>query len=227
MLHHYLEHHSLGESDLTLHADNCSGQNKNRYMMQYLAWRVMVGLNDSISVSFMIVGHTKFAPDWCFGLLKRAFRRTRVGCLDDIVRVVEESAEVNHTQLVGAQDGTVIVPTYDWAGYFDPFFKQNAFKGIKVMHHMRFSKQHFGKAFVKNSVDSQEREISLLRDLGWQPAIKELPPIVPPPGLSMERRKYLFEKIREFCPRDCQDIVCPEPVEDATPPTPKRRKHGD
>ena len=30
MLHHYLEHHSLGESDLTLHADNCSGQNKNR-----------------------------------------------------------------------------------------------------------------------------------------------------------------------------------------------------
>ena len=50
MLHHYLEHHSLGESDLTLHADNCSGQNKNRYVMQYLAWRVMVGLNDNITV---------------------------------------------------------------------------------------------------------------------------------------------------------------------------------
>ena len=26
-----------------------------------------------------------FYPDWCFGLLKRAFRRTAVGCLDDIV----------------------------------------------------------------------------------------------------------------------------------------------
>ena len=63
MLHHYLEHHSLEESDLILHADNCSGQNKNRYMMQYLVWRVMVGLNGSISVSFLIVGHTKFAPD--------------------------------------------------------------------------------------------------------------------------------------------------------------------
>lgn len=74
--------------------------------MQYLAWRVMVGLNDSISVSFLIVGHTKFAPDWCFGLLKRAFQRTRVDCLDDIVRVVEESAEGNHAQLVGAQDGS-------------------------------------------------------------------------------------------------------------------------
>ena len=82
----------------------------------------MVGRNNSISVSFLIMGHTKFAPDWCFGLLKRAFRRRRVGYLD-IVRVVEESAEVNHAQLVGAHDGTVIVPTYDWAGYFDPFFK--------------------------------------------------------------------------------------------------------
>ena len=197
-------------------------------MMQYLAWRVMVGLNDNITVSFLIVGHTKFAPDWCFGLLKRAFRRTRVGCLDDIVRVVEESAEVNHAQLVGAQDGTVIVPTYNWADYFDSFFKQTAFKGIKAMHHMRFSRLQHGKAYVKNSVDSQEKEISLLRDQGWQADKKELPPIVPPPGLSMERRKYLFDKIREFCPPDCRDIVCPEPVDNSRPPTPKRRrKHGD
>ena len=55
VLHHYLEHHSPGESELTLHADNCSGQNKSRYMMQYLAWRVLVGLNDSITVSSLIV----------------------------------------------------------------------------------------------------------------------------------------------------------------------------
>ena len=27
-----------------------------------------------------------------------------------------------------------------------------------------------------------------------------LPPIVKPPGLSQERRQYLFDKIREFCP---------------------------
>ena len=158
----------------------------------------MVGLNDNITVSFLIIRHTKFAPDWCFGLLKRAFRRTKVGCFDDIVQVVE-SAEVNDAQLVGAQDGTVIVPTYNWADYFDPFFKQAAFKGIKLMHHMRFSKTHHGKVLVKNSVDSQEREISLLRDPTWSPDKKELPPIIPPPGLSLERRKCLFEKIQDFC----------------------------
>ena len=59
--------------------------------MQYLAWRILTGLN-KITLSLLIVGHTKFSPDWCFGLFKQAFRRTKVGCLDDIARVVEESA---------------------------------------------------------------------------------------------------------------------------------------
>ena len=75
-------------------------------------------------------------------------------------------------QLVGAQDGTVIIPTYNWADYLDPFCKQTAFKGIKAMHHMRFSKSHHGKAYVKNSVDSEE--VSLLKDTGWHPD-KDLP----------------------------------------------------
>ena len=89
----------------------------NRFMMQYLAWRVLDGLNRRIEISFLIVGHTKFAPDWCFGLLKQAYRRTKVGCLDDIVRLVESSAVVNNAQLVGREDGTVIVHQYNWAEF--------------------------------------------------------------------------------------------------------------
>ena len=99
--------------------------------MQCLAWRVMRGLNNNITVSFLIVGHTKFAPDWYFGLLKKEFRRTRVGCLDNIVQVVEQLADMNHAQLIGAQDGSVIVPMYDWTGYFDPFFRQVASKASR------------------------------------------------------------------------------------------------
>ena len=193
--------------------------------MQYLAWRVMVGLNDNITMSFLIVGHTNFSPNWCFGLLKRAFRRTRVGCLDDIARVVENSANVNHAQLVGTQDGKTLVPTYNWAEYFDPFFKATAFKGIKAMHHMRFTRAEQGTAYVKDAVDLPERRLQLLK-VHWNPKRDELPTEIPPPGLSLERRRYLFEKIRDFCPPHCQDAVCPEPPEDKAPapPTPKRRK---
>ena len=99
MLHHFLAYHSFGESCLHLHADNCSGQNKNRFMMAYLMWRVMVGLNREINMSFLLVGHTKFSPDWCFGF-KRLYKRTRVSCLDDIADVATKSASVNHPQLV-------------------------------------------------------------------------------------------------------------------------------
>lgn len=42
--------------------------------MQYLTRQVMAGLNGRVEVSFMVVGHTKFAPEWAFGLLKQTFK---------------------------------------------------------------------------------------------------------------------------------------------------------
>ena len=56
-LHFFFEHHGLGEKKLFLHADNCTGQNKNnRCYIQYLAWRAMTGLHTQITLSFMVVG---------------------------------------------------------------------------------------------------------------------------------------------------------------------------
>ena len=49
--------------------NNCTLQNKNITMLHYLFWRVMIGLHRSIVLSFLVVGHTKFSPDRCFGLL--------------------------------------------------------------------------------------------------------------------------------------------------------------
>lgn len=119
--------------------------------MQYLMWHVLVGLNVEIKMSFLLVGHTKFAPDWCFGLFKRLFRKTKVGCLDDIAAVVEQSATINHPQLVGTHDGTILVPFYNWSEFFDSHMAQTALKGISQMHHFRFSAFNPGVVFVKNS----------------------------------------------------------------------------
>ena len=46
------------------HCDNCSGQNKNRFLMYYMMYRILAGLHDDVVVSFLPVGHTKFSPDW-------------------------------------------------------------------------------------------------------------------------------------------------------------------
>ena len=75
---------------LKLHADNCTGQNKNRFVMHYLAWRVMVGLNDSIDYHFMVVGHTKNHCDAYFGLIKREMKKQDVWTPKDMMAVVEK-----------------------------------------------------------------------------------------------------------------------------------------
>jgi hypothetical protein len=60
-------------------------------MIHYLVWRTLTNRHTNITLSFLPVGHTKFSPDWCFGLLKRQYRRTKVGSLQAIAEVVNTS----------------------------------------------------------------------------------------------------------------------------------------
>ena len=171
-------------------------------MMYYLMWRVLTGLHREVKISFLLVGHTKFAPDWCFGLMKQCFRRTKIGDLDDIANCVSQSASVNVPQLVGSLDGQTFVPTYNWSENFEDKTIKTALRGISQLHHFHFLADHPGKVFVKtsSSSSSSERQVTLLKDTTWKPAANELPPLVKPNGLSAERQLYLYEKIREFCP---------------------------
>lgn len=52
-----------------------SGQNKNRYVMAYFCWRVMVGLHREVTVRFQIPGHTKCLVDAGFAHIKKLYRR--------------------------------------------------------------------------------------------------------------------------------------------------------
>lgn len=108
-LHHFFTNHGLGEENLRLHCDNCSGQNKNRYMLYYLLCRTLNGLHKDVSLNFMVAGHTKFSPDWCFGLLKQKYRRTEVSTLDDIAQMTLQStaSRLNKPQLVGTESQEV------------------------------------------------------------------------------------------------------------------------
>ena len=85
----------------------------------------ITGEHTNITLSFLVVGHTKFAPDWCFGLFKRLFKRTRVGSLNALVEVVQRSGRCNEAQLVVNVEGSVIVPTYDWISFFAPRFRKD------------------------------------------------------------------------------------------------------
>ena len=124
LLHFFFENYGLGEIDVHLHADNCSGQNKNNVMLQYLLWRVLSGRHQSVTLSFLITGHTKFSPDGSFGLIKRRFRKTEVNCLATLQDVVTSSSNVNLSQLCGNENGDVFVTSHKWDDFLSAFFKK-------------------------------------------------------------------------------------------------------
>ena len=167
-----------------------------------------MGLHRKVTLSFLLVGHTKFAPDWCFGLIKQRLRKTSVGSLADLKTVVEQSATANSVQLVGDQCGNPIVPMYDWVSFLQPHFNKVAH--IKQYQHFIMTSNAPGELILQKSADGEEQEILLLHS-EWLPTAESLPAVIPPPGLSLARQQYLYEKIRPYCPDSVKDDVCPKP----------------
>ena len=46
-----------------------------------------MGYHDSVELNFMVAGHTKFGPDWFFGMFKKRFRVTFVSSLEEMKQV--------------------------------------------------------------------------------------------------------------------------------------------
>ena len=205
LLHFFLENYGLGEQRVHLHADNCSGQNKNSCMMMYLLWRVLTGRHKAITLSFMITGHTKFSCDWCFGLVKRLYRRTKVDCLNDIAYVINQSSVGNIAQLCGNERGEVFVPCYDWTKFLQRFFRK--VNQIKKYHHFYFAEDS-GILKLREFSDSCSEEQKLLILV---PPRDAMPPVIPNSGLDAKRQWYLYDEIRQFVEEGLQDLVAPLP----------------
>ncbi len=90
-----------------LHADNCTGQNKNNAMIQYLAWRVLTKRHTKITLSLGTPSSLQTGASACLSACTVAPPSVASS------QVVERSAVCNEVQLVVGDDGEVIVPTYD------------------------------------------------------------------------------------------------------------------
>ena len=211
MLHHFLENHGVGESHLKLHADNCVAQNKNNILMQYLMWRTMIGKNELVQISFMIVGHTKFAPDRFFGLIKK-YRYTFVSTLGEMQDVVRKSmiCGQNIPQVTKDVDGRKLVSWYDWKSYLSTLYK--TIPSITTYHHFRFDKKFPGIAFVRTLANSPELVVTISSENAID--IHKLPHEVIPMGLDLKRQWYLYEEISPFCSSpETASITCPRPTQ--------------
>lgn len=209
-LHHYLETHGVGEQHLQLQADNCVGQNKNNPMIQYLVWRCFTERSVSCSIHFMLVGHTRFSPDQYFGMIKRKYRKTRVSSISQLSKVVLESTQTcaNRVQLAFDKERGCRVPCYDWKSFLSFQFKN--IPSITKYHHFKVSQEKLGIVELHEFAHSSMETVDIQKP-GISIDLQKMPEVIPPPGIPIERQKYLYDQIRMFCEPEYADITCPQP----------------
>jgi hypothetical protein len=134
-LHDYLL--PIKKPNLELTADNCSSQNKNQWLMYYLCWRVMKGLQKKIQLNFMIAGHTKFYCDSNFGSFKSKLRTADIWNSSDLKQLIDNSSVVN----IAIHD--IEFDHFSFSDYCDSMGTK-ALPEITKMHVMSFSSEYVG-----------------------------------------------------------------------------------
>ena len=165
---------------------------------------------------FLPVGHTKFAPDAGFGMIKAKFRRSQICTVSEMCRCITDSTPVtkmNQVQLVSDKNGHITVPTYDWQQKFQ-LMNFRAIKNIKQLHHFTFSSVPSALGSVSCQVDTlaEEEVHRILSDIPDSATLNALPPVIRPVGLSPEQQWYLYENIRLLVPEYVQSTLCPRPT---------------
>ena len=117
------------------------------------------------------------------------------------------------------------------------FLNLRSLPGIKKIHHFRFLSEQPGLVTFKVNPDDSEQSFDMR---SRQAEFASVPHEVPPPGLPLERQRYLYKNIRQFVAVEAQDTVCPHPpdeegieVPEASPdasavpePAAKRKRKG-
>jgi len=215
MLDAFFRLHGLGENEANLHADNCVGQNKNKYVMWYLMWRVMNGLHERIKISFMPSGHTKFSPDSYFGLFKIRYRNSTIDCLEDLITCSQNTCKKGTVvpQVYGQHLGykEPIYQYRNWGHYLEKYFKP--IEGIAKYHYFTFDKDKPGWVKMSETPDGKAVSLFILkkRRFKFQDPLT-YPSAIKPDDLSQDRKKYLYKNVRPHV-RDPKkkDITCPKP----------------
>jgi hypothetical protein len=135
---------------LSYMADNCAGQNKNLYMMWFMAYAVLVLNFTQIFLRFLIAGHTKNFCDACFGLARRNTKGKDIFTPRDLVGLVRDSAICNEVE--HAASGVV---WYDWKAFLAQFFSKKI-PLISDMHEFWYKKENPGVCYYKRYANEEQ-----------------------------------------------------------------------
>ncbi|CAB4494866.1 unnamed protein product [Rhizophagus irregularis] len=192
-----------GKKDLHITCDNCIAQNKNNLSLFFWSWLSMLGWYNNITINFMIPGHTKFICDSFFGHIKKTYQNQKVNTVDDIEDIVNNSSKGNEGLRYNGGIG------WKWFD-FQNFFSKNNFINlphITKYHHFRFSNlsEDLGKVYCSENSGGVEICHKLLRDDN-NFNINEKLDILDVMHISEEKKKYLYQKIRQHIEDPYKDV---------------------
>ncbi|WAR04042.1 hypothetical protein MAR_010600 [Mya arenaria] len=179
---------------------NVSGQNKNRYVLAYLSWRIQMGLHEEILLLMQIPGHTRCLVDSGFANIKKLFRRCDVDSLAQLAEVVDKSSKSNVPVPYKKTDGSE-----NWAYLQLDFLPV---RGIQKYHSFQFCKADSSAVYVKRTSGEPETRVQLMKRAAVLP--QGMPNTVTPAVLTAERRRYLRMHVRQYVRPACSDSTCPE-----------------
>jgi hypothetical protein len=196
-LHAFFELYGLGEKVVYLQADNCVGQNKNKYVMWYLLWRTLNNLHEKITLSFMVKGHTKFSPDGYFGLFKIQYQKENIDWMGDVIKCVREASNNSIIPLpygLSLKRKEPFYQFYDWKSFLSTIFKE--IPKITSYNYFSCNNKDLGILKLKSNPDGEDSSLSLLKNKHkrFTGSIK-MPKIIKPLGLDPDRQEYLSKKI--------------------------------
>ena len=136
--------------NLVLHADNCSRQNKNRFVLWYLTWRIIMKMDNSIKLCFLIAGHTKNVCDGSLGHVKRHLKSKNVYNPFEMMDVINNSSKT--TACIPGLNVRCII----WKEFLELFFFIPSNFQITKCHSFEFDNSNIGT--VKCRYDSASIE---------------------------------------------------------------------
>lgn len=157
-------------SCLKLHADKCTGENKNRFVLMYVCWRTIGGLQSEVEMSFQESGHTKNMVDRASSRIKRKLKTTNARKPIEMINVVNTSS----ASIYGIHSANVV--WLIWKKVFEQYFKIPSSFHIMKYHIIRFKSEEPGVLHVKDFLfSSAEREFQIMQTGMTAVVIRSIP----------------------------------------------------
>ena len=123
---------------LAIFLDNATSTNKNKYLFAWAMEMVSKGTISHVHISFMLAGHTKFAPDCLFATIGNAYKSADVFTINELQALCAQSAQTI------IETGAKVLVWRDTLGA-----KYSDLPGVRKLHDFLIVKAHDGQVVMK------------------------------------------------------------------------------